>query len=54
MFVSKLEDGGIGGLRWEYIAEVQDFVAKFLEELRDELGLGEIFGYVLIEQELHR
>jgi hypothetical protein len=29
--VGKLENGRIGGLRWEYVAEAQDFVIEFSE-----------------------
>ena len=44
---SKCEDRGIGGLERQNIAEPKDFVVQFSEQV------GEIFGYVLIEQELH-
>ena len=47
MLGSKCEDRGVGGLERQDIAEPEDFVVQFSEQVR------EIFGYVLIEQELH-
>lgn len=45
--VGKSQNGGIGGLRREDVTEAQDFVIEFPEQV------GEILGYVLIEQESH-
>jgi hypothetical protein len=43
----KLQDDGIGRVRRGDIAQPQDFVAEFLEQI------GQIVGYVVVEQELH-
>ena len=44
---SKCENRGVGGLEFQDIAEPEDFVVQFSEQV------SEIVGYVLIEQELH-
>ena len=47
MLISKLHDCGIRCLQRQHIAEPEDFVVQFSKQV------GEIFGDVLIEQELH-
>jgi hypothetical protein len=43
----ELKDDGIHRVRRPNVAQPQDLVAKFLEEI------GQIAGYVVVEQELH-
>ncbi len=48
VFMRELQDDRIGGFLREHVAHAQDFVTELLEQV------GEILGYVVVEQELHR
>ena len=48
VFMTELQDDRIGGLPRGDVPQAQDFVAEFLEYV------GEILGYVVVEQERHR
>ena len=47
VFVSKVENRGIRGLNLQHIAQPENLVIQFSEQV------GEIVGFVLVEQELH-
>ena len=45
--MSECEDERVCGLWRQYIAQAQEFVTEFLEEV------GQILRYIMVEQELH-